>query len=133
MINNILKCCDNLEFLNITESNQINMIYSDILYGTGRDFGDYQDLMADKSIIENHYLPRFIEFHRVLKKDGKIRKTDDKSKNWAYISSQKKRKLFERNYRYLQTRYEKGCKSRNNLIYTLYCGAYGTNGVFNLN
>ena len=36
------------------------------------------------------------------------------------------RKLFERNYRYLQTRYEKGCKSRNNLIYTLYCGAYGT-------
>ena len=36
------------------------MIYCDILYGTGRNFGDYQDLKPIRSEIESHYLPKLI-------------------------------------------------------------------------
>lgn len=48
------------------------MIYCDILYGTGRDFGDYKDLKADKLVIENFYIPRITEMHRVLKPSGTL-------------------------------------------------------------
>jgi len=37
-------CSDNLELMNTIESNTIDLIYCDILYGTGRKFADYQDL-----------------------------------------------------------------------------------------
>jgi len=35
---------DNLELMKTIESNTIDLIYCDILYGTGRKFKDYQDL-----------------------------------------------------------------------------------------
>lgn len=63
---------DNLEFMKDIESNSIDLIYSDILYGTGRNFGDYQDLKSDRKIIEEHYMPRLIEMKRVLKDTGSI-------------------------------------------------------------
>ena len=53
------------------ESNTIDLIYCDILYGTGRKFTDYQDLKPIRSEIESHYLPRIKEMHRILKPTGK--------------------------------------------------------------
>ena len=40
--------CDNLELMKTLPDNHIDLIYCDILYGTGRDFGDYQDLKCDR-------------------------------------------------------------------------------------
>jgi len=65
-----VQCGDNLELLKSQPNESVNMIYCDILYGTGRNFGDYQDLKPIRSKIESHYLPRIIEMKRVLKKDG---------------------------------------------------------------
>lgn len=64
--------CDNLELLKELPSDYINLIYCDILYGTGRNFGDYQDLKPDRKIIEDFYIPRLTEMHRVLKNTGSI-------------------------------------------------------------
>jgi len=63
---------DNLELLQSQETGSVDMIYSDILYGTGRDFGDYQDLPPVRKVIEEHYLPRLIEMRRVLKGTGTL-------------------------------------------------------------
>ena len=63
---------DNLELLKTIESDTIDLIYCDILYGTGKNFGDYQDLKPLRSEIENHYIPRLEEMHRVLKQTGTI-------------------------------------------------------------
>jgi DNA modification methylase len=63
---------DNLELLKQLPDNYIDLIYCDILYGTGRNFGDYQDLKCDRKIIEEHYIPRLVEMHRVLKDTGSI-------------------------------------------------------------
>lgn len=63
---------DNLEYMKSLPDNHIDMIYCDILYGTGRNFADYQDLKPVKSIIEEHYTPRIKEMHRILKDTGSI-------------------------------------------------------------
>ena len=63
-------CQDNLELLKSQPDESVDLIYCDILYGTGRNFGDYQDLKPIRSEIESHYHPRLIEMKRVLKKDG---------------------------------------------------------------
>lgn len=65
-------CSDNLELMKTIESNTIDLIYCDILYGTGRNFGDYQDLKPIRSEIESHYIPRIKEMHRILKPTGSI-------------------------------------------------------------
>ena len=65
-------CSDNLELMKTIESNTIDLIYCDILYGTGRKFKDYQDLKPIRSEIESHYLPRLKEMHRLLKPTGCI-------------------------------------------------------------
>ena len=67
-----IKCCDNIDLLRELPNNYIDLIYCDILYGTGRNFGDYQDLKPIRSEIESHYLPRLIEMKRVLKSTGSI-------------------------------------------------------------
>lgn len=67
-----VQCGDNLELLKSQPNESVNMIYCDILYGTGRNFGDYKDLKPIRSEIESHYLPRLIEMHRVLKENGTI-------------------------------------------------------------
>ena len=67
-----LKHCDNLELLKSIEDKAVDLIYCDILYGTGRDFGDYKDLKANRQVIEEHYIPRLKEMHRVLKDTGSI-------------------------------------------------------------
>jgi DNA modification methylase len=68
---NIQKC-DNIDLLKSQISESVDLIYCDVLYGTGRDFGEYKDLRASKGEIEDHYLPRLIEMRRVLKRNGSI-------------------------------------------------------------
>lgn len=63
---------DNLEIMKSLPSNSIDLIYCDILYGTGRDFGDYKDLPAKKEVIEDFYIPRIKQMHRLLKNTGSI-------------------------------------------------------------
>lgn len=66
------RAVDNLELLLSQPDESVDLIYCDILYGTGRNFGDYQDLKPIRSEIESHYLPRLKEMHRVLKRTGSI-------------------------------------------------------------
>ena len=48
-------CSDNLELMKTIESNTIDLIYCDLLYGTGRNFADYQDLKPIRSEKEVKY------------------------------------------------------------------------------
>ena len=63
---------DNMELLKSQPNESVDLIYCDILYGTGRNFGDFQDLKPIRSEIESHYLPRLKEMHRVLKSTGSV-------------------------------------------------------------
>ena len=67
-----IRICDNLELMAEIPDNTIDLIYCDILYGTGRKFKDYQDLKPIRSEIESHYIPRIKEMHRILKPTGSI-------------------------------------------------------------
>ena len=63
---------DNLELMKQMEDESIDLIYCDILYGTGKKFKDYQDLKPQRDIIEDFYIPRIKEMYRVLKDTGSI-------------------------------------------------------------
>ena len=79
-------CSDNLELMKTIESNTIDLIYCDILYGTGRKFADYQDLKPIRSEIESHYIPRIKEMHRILKPTGSIYlQMDTRINHWMRI------------------------------------------------
>ena len=65
-------CLDNLELMKQIDDNKIDLIYCDILYGTGRKFKDYTDLKPDRKIIDDFYIPRIKEMHRILKDTGNI-------------------------------------------------------------
>ena len=67
-----LRICDNLELMAEIEDNTVDLIYCDILYGTGRKFKDYQDLKPKREVIEEHYIPRIKEMYRILKPTGSI-------------------------------------------------------------
>lgn len=60
-------CMDNLELMKQIDGNSIDLIYCDILYGTGKKFKDYQDLKPQKEVINDFYIPRIKEMHRILK------------------------------------------------------------------
>ncbi|MCB9073953.1 MAG: site-specific DNA-methyltransferase [Chitinophagales bacterium] len=78
--------CDNLELLKSQPNESVDLIYSDILYGTGRNFGEYQDLKPKRDVIESHYLPRLIEMKRVLKQNGSIYlQMDTRINHWMRI------------------------------------------------
>ena len=78
-----LHCMDNLELMKTIEDNTVDLIYCDILYGTGRKFKDYQDLKPVRSEIEAHYIPRLKEMHRILKPTGSIYlQMDTKINHW---------------------------------------------------
>lgn len=63
---------DNLELMKQIPDNSIDLIYCDILYGTGRDFGDYKDIKANRDEVEEFYIPRIKEMHRILNGTGSI-------------------------------------------------------------
>lgn len=69
---NKVYCMDNLELLKQIENETIDLIYCDVLYGTGRDFGDYKDLQPKKDIVEEFYFQRLTEMKRILKNTGSI-------------------------------------------------------------
>lgn len=74
---------DNLEFMRELEGESIDLIYCDILYGTGRSFRDFQDLKSNKNTIDEFYKPRLIEMFRLLKKTGTIYlQCDNKINHW---------------------------------------------------
>lgn len=63
---------DNLELMKKIPDNSIDLIYCDILYGTGRDFGDYKDIKSNREDVEEFYKPRIEEMHRILKTSGSV-------------------------------------------------------------
>jgi len=67
-----IEVANNLEFMQSIESNTLDLIYCDVLYGTGRNFGEYQDLKPNRNEIESHYIPRIKEMYRLLKPTGCI-------------------------------------------------------------
>lgn len=67
-----IKLSDNLELMAEMQDNTVDLIYCDILYGTGKDFMDYKDLYPMREIIEEHYIPRIKEMHRILKDTGSV-------------------------------------------------------------
>lgn len=78
-----IQCCDNLDLLSQIDDNTVDLIYCDILYGTGRKFKDYQDLKPKRDIIKDHYIPRIKEMRRVLKDTGSIYlQMDTKINHW---------------------------------------------------
>ena len=81
-----LNCGDNLEFMKTLKSGSIDLIYSDILYGTGRDFGDYKDLPSNRQTIDDFYIPRIAEMHRLLKDTGYIYlQMDTRISHWLRV------------------------------------------------
>ena len=81
-----IECCDNLELMSQMQDSTVDLIYCDILYGTGRKFKDYQDLKPKREIIEAHYLPRIKEMYRVLKDTGSIYlQMDYKISHWIKL------------------------------------------------
>lgn len=79
----MIKCMDNIDFMKELSDSSIDLIYSDVLFGTGRKFKDYQDLKPIKSDIYEHYVPRITEMKRVLKETGTIYlQMDTKINHW---------------------------------------------------
>ena len=85
MINKIFYS-NNIDILKQIDDDHINLIYSDILYGTGKDFKQFKDIKATKQNIENFYYPILIEMKRILKDTGNIVLQMDKRINhWIRI------------------------------------------------
>jgi len=81
-----IRIADNLELMAEMQDNTVDLIYCDILYGTGKKFKDYQDLKPKREIIEEHYIPRIKEMHRFLKDTGSIYlQMDYKISHWIRI------------------------------------------------
>tara|TARA_R110002072_G_scaffold243886_1_gene403242 strand:+ start:97 stop:933 length:837 start_codon:yes stop_codon:yes gene_type:complete len=81
-----VQCVDNMQLLKSQPNESVDLIYSDILYGTGRNFGEYQDLKPKRDVIESHYLPRLVEMKRVLKQNGSIYlQMDTRINHWMRI------------------------------------------------
>jgi site-specific DNA-methyltransferase (adenine-specific) len=78
-----IRLSENLELMAEMKDNTVDLIYCDILYGTGKDFGDYKDLKPKREVIEEHYIPRIKEMHRILKPSGSIYlQMDEKINHW---------------------------------------------------
>jgi DNA modification methylase len=64
---------DNLELMKQLPDNSIDLIYGDILYGTGKKFEDYNDnLWKTPQEAVEWYRPRLEEMYRILKNTGSI-------------------------------------------------------------
>ena len=79
-----IRLSDNLELMAEMQDNTVDLIYCDILYGTGRKFKEYQDLKPKREVIEEHYIPRIKEMHRILKNSGSIYlQMDNRINHWV--------------------------------------------------
>ncbi len=70
--NQVIYNCDNIDLLKSLPSESIDLIYSDILYNTGKVFDDYNDNLGSPSEAIEWYKPRIIEMKRILKPNGSI-------------------------------------------------------------
>lgn len=61
---------DNLELLQQIENSNIDLIYCDVLYNTGKKFDDFNDNLGSKLDAIKWYHPRFVEMKRVLRDTG---------------------------------------------------------------
>jgi len=74
MKKNIIYKQDNLEIMKLMDDNSVDLIYSDVLYGTNsKDIVDYDDtLFSNPKDAIRFYKPRFIEMKRILKDNGSL-------------------------------------------------------------
>ncbi len=63
---------DNLELLKNIPNDCIRLIYCDVLYNSGKNFGDYNDNLGSPEEAMKWYEPRLREMKRTLKHDGSI-------------------------------------------------------------
>ncbi len=70
-LNNVY-CTNNLEMLKQMSDESVDLIYSDILYNTGKKFKDYDDKLGTPQEAIEWYRPRLIEMRRILKDSGFI-------------------------------------------------------------
>lgn len=63
---------DNLELLKQMPSACMRLIYCDVLYNSGKDFGDYNDNLGSPDEAINWYKVRLLEMKRVLAANGSI-------------------------------------------------------------
>lgn len=70
--NQVIYNCDNIDLLKSLPSGSVDLIYSDILYNTGKVFDDYNDNLGSPSDAIEWYKPRIIEMKRILKPNGSI-------------------------------------------------------------
>lgn len=63
---------DNLEILSAMAPGQVSLAYLDPPFGTGRDFGAYDDRWPDRASLVAMLRPRIEALHRVLRDDGSI-------------------------------------------------------------
>jgi len=74
---------DNLLFMDKIEEKSIDLIYCDILYGTGKKFRDFEDLKNNKSEVEGFYTERIRKMSLLLKDTGSIYlQMDTKINHW---------------------------------------------------
>lgn len=70
--NQVIYNCDNIDLLKSLPSGSVDLIYSDILYNTGKVFDDYNDNLGSPSEAIEWYKPRIIEMKRILKPNGSV-------------------------------------------------------------
>lgn len=70
--NQVIYNCDNIDLLKSLPSESVDLIYSDILYNTGKVFDDYNDNLGSPSEAIEWYKPRIIEMKRILKPNGSV-------------------------------------------------------------
>jgi site-specific DNA-methyltransferase (adenine-specific) len=63
---------DNLEVLTRMEPGAVSLAYLDPPFGTGRNFGAYDDRWSDRASLIAMLRPRIEQLHRVLRDDGSI-------------------------------------------------------------
>lgn len=63
---------DNLDVMKTLAPNSIQLIYGDILFGTGKQFNDFTDLKPKKANIDTFYIPRIQRMYELLKDTGSI-------------------------------------------------------------
>lgn len=69
---NKIYCLDNVLLMPQIQSNSVDLIYSDILYNTGRKFKDFNDDLGSTEDAIKWYIPRLEEMYRLLKSTGSL-------------------------------------------------------------
>ena len=83
MKRNSIYLMDNTELMKSIKSKELDLIYSDILYGTNKNFGQYKDIKSNKEDVFKFYVERMKEMHRILKDSGSIiLQMDKKINHW---------------------------------------------------